>query len=98
MCSVMVLSSIVVLVLFGAFGGLVRALYGVLKAVSAGRSVNVWYFLVTLVSSGVIGGIAGLLFDVDIRVVVLAGYVGSDALESLVSLVLPKSFVVRKKV
>ena len=92
----MVSSSIIVLVLFGVFGGFVRALYGSFKSVGAGRPLNVWYFLVTLVSSGVIGGVVGVLFLVDVRVACLSGYVGSDILETIVVAVVPKSLVVKK--
>ena len=80
----------------GVLGGCVRALYGLLKSVSAGKRVRPWYFVATLLSSGIIGGVLGLVFDVDVRFASLAGYVGSDVLENVASAVLPKSLEVKK--
>jgi len=83
--------------LVGVLGGLVRALYGLLKAVNDGFVVNKGHFLITLIVSGFIGGLLGSLFDMDIRVAALAGYVGTDVLENVFKGVAPKSLVLRKK-
>ena len=80
----------------GVLGGLARALYGLLKSVSAGRRFRPGYFLLTLVTGGVLGGVTGLLFDSDPMVCALAGYVGSDVLENVAVMALPKFFVLRK--
>ena len=67
----------------GFLGGLIRGLVGVLKAVRAGRKLTVKYFATTLVLSALIGLIAGMFVENDVRFAVLAGYVGGDFIESL---------------
>jgi hypothetical protein len=84
-------------ILVGVLGGLVRALYGLLKAVNDGIIVNKGHFLITLVISGIIGGILGSVFDIDFRIAALAGYVGTDVLENIFTGVLPKSIILKKK-
>lgn len=81
----------------GVLGGLVRALYGLLKSVNEGSVVNKGYFIITLVVSGFIGGVLGVIIDIDFRVAALAGYVGTDILENLVTGMLPSSIVLKKK-
>ena len=86
-------SSLFVLVSLGVLGGLVRALYGLAKAVDR---VDWWYFFVTLIIAGIFGGVLGSLFDAEPRVIALVGYVGSDVLETFFASVVPKSLVVRR--
>ena len=74
----------------GVLGGLVRALYGLLKAINEGILVNKGYFIITLITSGVIGGMLGVVFNIDFRIATLAGYVGTDVLENVFKGVLPK--------
>ena len=89
-------SSLFVLVSLGVLGGLVRALYGLAKAVDRGDRVDWWYFFVTLIIAGIFGGVLGSLFDAEPRVIALVGYVGSDVLETFFASVVPKSLVVRR--
>ena len=84
-------------ILVGVLGGLVRALYGLLKAVNEGIVVHKGYFITTLIFSGFIGGILGLIIDMDFRVAAMAGYVGTDMLENVFAGVMPKSITVNKK-
>ena len=72
-----------VVVVAGVIGGLARASFGAYKSVAAGREIHIWYFLVTVVLSGIIGGILGFVFNVDFRVAALAGFVGTDILENV---------------
>ena len=81
----------------GILGGLVRALYGLLKAINEGILVNKGYFIITLITSGVIGGMLGVVFNIDFRIAALAGYVGTDVLENVFKGVLPKSIILKKK-
>jgi len=81
----------------GVLGGLVRALYGLLKAVNDGIVVHKGHFLITLIISGIIGGILGSVFDIDIRIAALAGYVGTDILENIFKSALPTSLALKKK-
>ena len=67
----------------GLLGGLTRAIYGLYKTVGAGKTVKWKYFIITLVVSAAIGALLGLSFNVDHRVSLLAGYVGTDVLENL---------------
>lgn len=67
----------------GFAGGLVRGLVGVLKALRMNRKISKRYFATTLLLSALIGLIAGLFVESDIKFTILAGYVGSDFIESL---------------
>jgi len=84
-------------ILVGVLGGLVRAMYGLLKAVNAGFDVNKGYFFITLIISGVIGGLLGYVFDIDYRIAALSGYVGTDMLENIFKGSIGKSIVLGKK-
>jgi len=81
----------------GVLGGLVRALYGLLKAIDKGIVVHKGYFIVTLIISGLIGGMLGMVFDMDFRVAALAGYVGTDVLENIFKGAMPKSIALKKR-
>ncbi|MBI2173518.1 MAG: hypothetical protein HYT73_04935 [Candidatus Aenigmarchaeota archaeon] len=67
----------------GFAGGLIRGLVGVLKQLRMGRRFRPRYFLLTLVMSGLIGLIAAMFVENDVRFAILAGYVGGDFIESL---------------
>ena len=67
----------------GLIGGLVRGLVGVLKALRQGRKLKRKYFITTLVMSALIGLIAGMFVENDVRFAILVGYVGGDFIESL---------------
>ena len=67
----------------GFSGGLIRGLVGVLKQLRMGRKFRPRYFLLTLVMSGLIGLIAAMFVENDVRFAILAGYVGGDFIESL---------------
>jgi ABC-type xylose transport system permease subunit len=80
----------------GVLGGLVRALYGLLKATSKGFEIHPWHFLITLVISAFIGGLLGIVFSNDYRIAALAGYVGTDILENVFKGSIGKSVMIRK--
>ena len=84
-------------ILVGVLGGLVRALYGLLKAVNNGIIVNKGYFIITLIVSAIIGGLLGIVFNMDIKIAGLAGYVGTDILENVFTGLMPKSILLNKK-
>ncbi len=86
-----------IFVLVGVLGGVTRASYGLLKSLSAGFEINYSYFLITLVTSGVIGGMLGYVFDVDYKIAALAGYVGTDILENVFKGALPNTIKLNKK-
>ena len=69
--------------LFGLLGGLARAGVGFLKAMRNDVDINWKYTGITVVSSAVIGAAAGILFDSDPKMSVVAGYIGTDLLENV---------------
>ena len=77
------MSEILMLVGVGVLGGVARALYGLLKAMNNGEQVRGAQFLITLIVSGIIGGMLGFVFNNDYRIAGLAGYVGTDILENV---------------
>ena len=80
----------------GILGGLVRALYGLLKAVSKGKLVNKNYFITTLIISAIIGGLLGFVFNIDFKIAALAGYVGTDILENIFKGSIGKAILLKK--
>ena len=75
--------------LAGGLGGLVRALVGIAKSqtFNPDNFKFQWkMFLFTIVVSVIAGQMAGVVFNGDWRTSLLAGYAGSDLLESLYKL------------
>ena len=68
---------------YGFIGGVVRALVGISKSKAFKKKFDAQYLLFTLITSGVIGMFAGMLVSGDYRLVLLAGYAGTDFLEGL---------------
>jgi uncharacterized membrane protein YoaK (UPF0700 family) len=74
------------MILVGAAGGIVRALVGILKYLEQNkeeRRLRIGYLLFSLFVSAVIGGFAGALSEGNWKIAGLAGYAGSDFIESL---------------
>lgn len=73
--------------LAGFMGGLIRALVGVTKYISATpakkRKVRADYLALTLLSSGGLGLLAGAFIADDVRFALLAGYAGTDFIEGI---------------
>ncbi|MEM2916090.1 MAG: hypothetical protein QXT19_01915 [Candidatus Woesearchaeota archaeon] len=67
----------------GGAGGLLRALVGLGKSIAAKRRIRWGYFCITVIMAVVIGSILGLLTSVSRPISFLAGYCGTDVLESL---------------
>src|SRR3990167_9181997 len=67
----------------GLIGGVLLGVVGVMKENKQGRKLKKRYFVTTLVLSALIGLIAGMFVENDVRFAVLAGYVGGDFIESL---------------
>lgn len=75
--------------LAGGMGGLVRGVVGVTKAQSFNPDTFKFqwkYFTVTIIVSMIVGQMAGLIANADWRMSLLAGYAGSDFLESMYKL------------
>ena len=72
--------------LAGGVGGLVRGLVGIYKAYSANPQTFKFdwkYFAFSVGISMITGQMAGIIFNGDWRSSMLAGYAGSDLLDSL---------------
>ena len=72
--------------LAGGMGGLVRAIVGITKAKEFNPDTFKFqwkYFLITIIVSIIVGQMSGLILNADWRMSLLAGYAGSDFLESL---------------
>jgi len=84
----------------GLAGGLVRGLVGILKQTNNPDEFKVhWqYFGLTMLVSGIVGVVSGLIADGDWRISLLAGYAGTDFLESLYRLRFPQMFSVAQTV
>lgn len=77
--------------MLGGLGGLVRGLVGLMKALALKRKILWNYYLITIVVALIIGAFIGMIFNFDWRLSLLAGYAGTDILESIY-----KSFAVSK--
>lgn len=76
------------IILFGMFGGLVRSLLGLIKnkVFTGKQKFNQIKFWIPLAISAVIGAFCALLTVEDFRVVLLAGYAGTDLISGLYKL------------
>jgi fluoride ion exporter CrcB/FEX len=77
--------NIFTLTAFGFLGGAVRVLVGLCKnkVFSGKKKFNSGKFWFTIITSGVIGLFCALLLVEDYRIILLAGYAGTDLLQGL---------------
>ena len=70
---------------FGLFGGIIRAIVGMLKhKVFTGKEkFQSRRLLFTLVTSALIGAFCALLTVTDYRIILLAGYAGTDLVQGI---------------
>ena len=77
--------------LAGLLGGAVRGLVGLSKTIlKEKQTFKPYRFVMFIMVSGLIGAVAGILIEADWRIAVLAGYAGTDLIESLVKIKLLK--------
>jgi len=78
-------NSIMINILIGFSGGLIRGLVGFIKNKTFEKTTQfkIQYFLAAVLISGIVGGAAGLLADGAWQIAFLAGYAGADFLEGL---------------
>jgi len=72
--------------ILGIFGGLTRALVGLVKYFEKNKQnqkVRFWYLAFSLFVAALAGGVAGVLSGNDWRLAIIAGYAGTDFLESI---------------
>ena len=85
--------SILLLILPGMIGGLVRGLVGVCKNVLKNKKgFDIKKILFSLITAIVVGGFASAITGGDWRIAALAGYAGADLLENLYKLKLLSIF------
>lgn len=72
-------------ILAGFSGGIIRCLVGFVKnkTLQKANHFKPRYFLITILISGIVGVAAGILADTEWQVSFLAGYAGTDFIESL---------------
>lgn len=83
------------LIVFGGLvGGALRGLMGIAKGLITKKeeSINYKYFFVSIGISAIVGLVASLMIPIDFKFAVLAGYAGSDFLESLYKIKLKQKF------
>ena len=90
------MQEVFVFILVGVLGGLLRSLYGFMKAVNSSKEININYFLSTVIVAGLVGGILGNVFSIDYRIAALAGYAGTDILENVYRGLISETIVLRK--
>ena len=90
------MQEVLIFILVGSLGGLVRALYGLMKAVNKSQQIKLNYFIITIVSAGIIGGTLGSVFTTDYRITALAGYAGTDILENIFRGAIGETIVLKK--
>ena len=86
------MNEILLAAILGGIGGLTRGVVGLLKALSLKRRIIWGYYAITVLVALIIGIFAGIIFNFDNRLSLLAGYAGTDILEGIY-----KSFAVQKK-
>ena len=75
------MNGIMLMGFYGAAGGFVRSVVGILKALKRKEEIRVPYALLTILIAVVVGMFAGVVLGYDYRVSLLAGYAGTDVLE-----------------
>ena len=73
-------------VIFGAFGGFVRALVGIAKYFEKNKreqKLRIPYVLYSIFVAALVWGIAGIFANGDWKLALIVGYAGSDFLEGL---------------
>lgn len=79
------------LVAAGAIGGVARTAYAALMSAEKRRTVNLWLFLISIITGAFIGAVIAALFKQGSQVSALAGYVGTNLLDNVIQGVVPKS-------
>jgi hypothetical protein len=67
----------------GGAGGLLRAIVGLGKSLSAKRRIRWHYFFITVMLAVLIGLVLGVLTSISRPIAFLAGYGGTDVLEGI---------------
>jgi len=78
----------------GFLGGIIRALVGLSKYITATpakkRKIRTDWLIVSLLTSGGLGLLAGVFIADDVRFALLAGYAGTDFIENIFKIKMKK--------
>ncbi len=84
------MQTILIPVLFGVLGGLVRSLVGIAKYLEKNNppagGIRWRYFAFSLLVGGILGAVCGAFITNDWKISILVGYAGTDFLEGLFKL------------
>jgi len=86
------------IVLAGSGGGILRGVFGMAKSAALKEDFRMnWpWFGVTVLVSAIVGVIAASFFGEDVRLALLAGYVGADFIDGLIDKKLKEMFDPKK--
>lgn len=87
------MEKLLVYLVAGFIGGIIRGLVGFVKnkAIEKANHFKPSYFAITILISGIVGAVAGILADTEWQVSFLAGYAGTDFIENLYKIKLSKN-------
>ncbi len=93
------MSKIVLILLAGALGGILRGILGIAKSLVTKKNVEInWlWFTVSVIIAAILGMITASFFLDDTRLALIGGYAGSDFLEGLMKIVLKDKFEPKEK-
>jgi len=93
------MSKIVLILLVGGLGGVLRGVLGIAKSAVFKKDVKInWtWFLVSVVIAAILGMITASFFLDDTRLALIGGYAGSDFLEGLMKIILKNKFEPKKE-
>ena len=88
------MSKIVLILLAGALGGVLRGILGIAKSAVLKKDVKInWlWFTISVLIAAILGMITASFFLDDTRLALIGGYAGTDFLEGLMSLLLKNKF------
>jgi hypothetical protein len=87
-------SRIILILLAGALGGVLRGVLGIAKELVTKKDATVnWpWFWVSVAIAAILGVITATFFLDDLRIALIGGYAGSDFLEGLMKITLKNRF------
>lgn len=86
------MSELIIAALFGLVGGLIRAVFGIIKHYKLNKKVKfkIVYLIITLIISALIGAITSASLTTNHLINLVVGYAGIDFLESVMKITLKK--------
>jgi uncharacterized membrane protein YeaQ/YmgE (transglycosylase-associated protein family) len=80
-----IMEKYLIYILAGFLGGIIRGLVGFVKNKTIEKTDHFKpsYFVITILIAGIVGAAAGALADTEWQISFLAGYAGTDFIESL---------------